>query len=98
LEGLARALPPEELNIIVNTGDDIEMFGLYIAPDLDIVTYTLAGLVNPATGWGINNDTFYCLDLLLHFYDRAALVQPGRPRPGDAHLSHASIAARHTAF
>src|ERR1044071_4327028 len=69
LEGLARALPSEELNIIVNTGDDIEMFGLYIAPDLDIVTYTLAGLVNPATGWGINNDTFYCLDSLLHFYD-----------------------------
>jgi LPPG:FO 2-phospho-L-lactate transferase len=69
LEGLACLLPPEELNIIVNTGDDIEMFGLYIAPDLDIVTYTLAGLVNPATGWGINSDTFYCLDSLLHFYD-----------------------------
>jgi LPPG:FO 2-phospho-L-lactate transferase len=69
LEGLARALSPEELNIVVNTGDDIEMFGLYIAPDLDIVTYTLAGLVNPVTGWGLNSDTFYCLDSLLHFYD-----------------------------
>jgi LPPG:FO 2-phospho-L-lactate transferase len=69
LEGLARVTAPEELNIIVNTGDDIELFGLYIAPDLDIVTYTLAGLVNPATGWGVNNDTFNCLDSLLSFYD-----------------------------
>ncbi len=69
LEGLARALPPEDLTIIVNTGDDIEMFGLYIAPDLDIVTYTLAGLVNPMMGWGLNSDTFHCLDSLLRFYD-----------------------------
>lgn len=65
LEGLSRALPPEQLSIIVNTGDDIEMFGLYIAPDLDIVTYTLAGLVNPAMGWGLHNDTFHCLEALL---------------------------------
>jgi LPPG:FO 2-phospho-L-lactate transferase len=69
LEGLARALPPEEITIIVNTGDDIEMFGLYIAPDLDIVTYTLAGLVNPAMGWGVKDDSFDCLDSLLRFYD-----------------------------
>jgi LPPG:FO 2-phospho-L-lactate transferase len=67
LEGLCRALPPEDISIIVNTGDDIELFGLYIAPDLDIVTYTLAGIVNPATGWGIQNDTFHCLEKLLAF-------------------------------
>jgi LPPG:FO 2-phospho-L-lactate transferase len=69
LDGLTRALPPEQLSIIVNTGDDIEMFGLYIAPDLDIVTYTLAGLVNPAMGWGIKDDTFHCLESLLHLYE-----------------------------
>jgi LPPG:FO 2-phospho-L-lactate transferase len=67
LEGLSRAMAPQDLSIIVNTGDDIELFGLYIAPDLDIVTYTLAGLVNPATGWGIAADSFNCLELLLRY-------------------------------
>lgn len=67
LDGLRRALPPEALTVIINTGDDIELFGLYIAPDLDIVTYTLAGLVNPATGWGLANDTFNCLETLLRY-------------------------------
>ncbi len=67
LEGLSRVAPPEEISIIVNTGDDIEMFGLYIAPDLDIVTYTLAGAVNPETGWGLAGDTFNCLEQLLGY-------------------------------
>jgi LPPG:FO 2-phospho-L-lactate transferase len=67
LEGLAQVMPPEEISVVVNTGDDLEMFGLYIAPDLDIVTYTLAGLVNPATGWGFPDDSFHCLDLLLRY-------------------------------
>jgi len=67
LDGFSRAIPPENISIIVNTGDDIELFGLYLAPDLDIVTYTLAGLVNPVTGWGIEADTFHCLDQLLRF-------------------------------
>ncbi len=64
LDGLARVMAPEEITIIVNTGDDIELFGLYIAPDLDIVTYTLAGIVNQETGWGIASDTFACLNHL----------------------------------
>lgn len=67
LDGLSRVAPPEEISIIVNTGDDIEMFGLYIAPDLDIVTYTLAGVVNPETGWGLAGDTFNCLEQLLGY-------------------------------
>lgn len=70
LDGLTQAMAPEEISVIVNTGDDIEMFGLYIAPDLDIVTYTLAGVVNPDFGWGINSDTFYCLDLLLRYTEQ----------------------------
>lgn len=71
LEGLCGVMPPEAISVIVNTGDDLELFGLYIAPDLDIVTYTLAGLVNPATGWGLTNDTFHCLDLLLRYTETA---------------------------
>jgi len=56
--GLAQVLSPEELTIIVNTGDDFEHYGLYISPDLDTVCYTLAGLANPETGWGRVNETW----------------------------------------
>jgi len=67
LVGLAHAMAPENLTIVVNTGDDLEMHGLTICPDLDIVTYTLAGLVNPATGWGVNGDTFAGLQFLARY-------------------------------
>lgn len=50
--GLSHVVAPERLSIVVNTGDDFRHFGLAICPDLDTVTYTLAGLVNPETGWG----------------------------------------------
>ena len=56
--GLAQILPPEDLTVIVNTGDDFEHLGLYISPDLDTVCYTLAGLANPETGWGRVNETW----------------------------------------
>lgn len=56
--GLAQILPPENLTVIVNTGDDFEHYGLYISPDLDTVCYTLAGLANPETGWGRVNETW----------------------------------------
>ncbi len=56
--GLAQNLPPEDLTIIVNTGDDFEHYGLFICPDLDTVCYTLAGLANPETGWGRVNETW----------------------------------------
>jgi len=56
--GLAQILPPEDLTVIVNTGDDFEHLGMYICPDLDTVCYTLAGLANPETGWGRVNETW----------------------------------------
>ena len=56
--GLAQILAPEDLTVIVNTGDDFEHLGLYICPDLDTVCYTLAGLANPETGWGRVNETW----------------------------------------
>jgi len=64
LEGLVRVVPQESLTVIVNTGDDIELHGLHISPDLDIVTYTLAGVVDEEKGWGIQGDTFHCLEML----------------------------------
>ena len=56
--GLAALLPPGRLTIVVNTGDDFEHFGLTVCPDLDTVMYTLAGLENPATGWGRADETW----------------------------------------
>jgi len=56
--GLAQILPPEDLTVIVNTGDDFEHYGLYICPDLDTVCYTLAGIANPETGWGRVDETW----------------------------------------
>ena len=57
-DGLAQLLSPEDLTVVVNTGDDFEHIGLYICPDLDTVCYTLAGLANPETGWGCRDETW----------------------------------------
>lgn len=62
--GLARILPPEQLVIVVNTGDDDEFHGLHVSPDLDTITYTLSGLYNPEMGWGIAGDSFETLAML----------------------------------
>jgi len=64
LQGLVKIVPEKEVTVIVNTGDDIELHGLHISPDLDIVMYTLAGIVDEEKGWGIRGDTFQCLGLL----------------------------------
>jgi LPPG:FO 2-phospho-L-lactate transferase len=65
LKGLARLVrPPSNLVIVGNTGDDIELYGLHVSPDLDIVTYTLAGIVDETRAWGVSGDTFNCLDML----------------------------------
>lgn len=64
LAGLVRVVPPERVTAIVNTGDDRDFHGLRVCPDLDTITYTLAGRVNPDTGWGLRDDTFECLAAL----------------------------------
>ena len=61
LLGLAKVMPPDDITIIANTGDDIELFGLRVCPDIDTITYTLAGVINEETGWGLKGDTFECL-------------------------------------
>jgi len=64
LDGLTRVIPPDRVFIIGNTADDAEIHGLHISPDLDTVSYTLAGLANPQHGWGIRGDSFRCLEAL----------------------------------
>lgn len=61
-DGLAQCLEPDELAIIVNTGDDLEHLGLSISPDLDTVCYTLAGLANPDSGWGRDQESWRTLE------------------------------------
>ena len=62
--GLSRLLEPDELTIVVNTGDDETFHGLHVSPDVDTVVYALAGLTNPETGWGVAGDSFRTLDAL----------------------------------
>src|SRR5258708_14912118 len=71
LLGLASVIPPEDITVIANTGDDIELFGLGISPDIDTVTYTLAGVINETTGWGLAGDTFQCLGWLARYTEAA---------------------------
>lgn len=81
LWGLAKEIDPTALTAIINTGDDIELHGLKISPDVDIVTYTLAGRVDVERGWGFAGDTFTCMDVLQE-YD-----QPSWFRLGDRDLA-----------
>lgn len=67
LAGLVRAVPPDEVVAIVNTGDDDEFHGLHVSPDLDSVTYTLAGASNAVQGWGLEGETFATLDALARY-------------------------------
>ena len=65
--GLRDILDEESLAIVVNTGDDEEFFGLHVSPDLDTVMYTLGGIANPDTGWGISGETFRSLNRLRQY-------------------------------
>jgi len=67
LEGLIRVVPQKKVTIIGNVGDDVEFYDLHISPDLDIVSYTLAGLVDPAKGWGFRGDTFHTQEQLQRY-------------------------------
>ena len=71
LQGLVQVVPQPDVTVISNTGDDVEMFGLHVSPDTDIVIYALAGAVNPETGWGLTGDSFAVIDQLERFgYER----------------------------
>jgi LPPG:FO 2-phospho-L-lactate transferase len=65
--GLQDALPPGDLTVVVNTADDFDLWGLRICPDLDTVMYTLAGIANPQTGWGVEGESFSALAMLARY-------------------------------
>ena len=79
--GLARVVDPRDLTIIVNTGDDFICWGLHISPDIDSITYALAGRLSRARGWGVEGDTFECLAAMEH------LGAPAWFRLGDRDLA-----------
>ncbi|MGI6552453.1 MAG: 2-phospho-L-lactate transferase [Bacillota bacterium] len=76
VEGFAAAIGGEKLKVVVNTGDDVELYGLRISPDIDIMLYTLGGIVNWEQGWGIADDSWH-VHRQLHFYGGPAWFQLG---------------------
>ena len=61
VQGLQHIVPADELTVVVNTGDDLRWWGLHVSPDLDSITYALAGMLSAERGWGVQGDTFQCL-------------------------------------
>ena len=70
IRGLIQRIPARRLIVIVNTGDDEYFYGLHVSPDLDTVTYTLAGVVNRVNGWGRASESFHALEALGQFYGK----------------------------
>lgn len=79
--GFQQVLPPGDLTVVTNVGDDTELFGLHVSPDVDSVLYTLAGMLNPETGWGVDGDTWTALRVLGRY------GEPTWFRVGDADLA-----------
>jgi len=67
LAGLVRAVPAREVTAIVNVGDDVELHGLHISPDLDTITYTVAGAIDLERGWGLGGETWHAMDALARY-------------------------------
>src|SRR5882724_61292 len=81
VDGLRRVVPPRDLTFIVNTGDDFQCWGLHISPDVDSITYVLSDLLSKDRGWGVECDTFQCLEAMRR------LGQPAWFQIGDRDLS-----------
>ncbi len=64
VQGLKQVMPPRELTFIVNTGDDLRWWGLHVSPDVDSITYALAGMLSRERGWGVEGDTFETLEAM----------------------------------
>ncbi len=81
VQGVQACVPAEELTCIVNTGDDLVWWGLHVSPDLDSITYALAGRLSKQRGWGVEGDTFECLETMKQ------LGAPGWFQIGDRDLA-----------
>ncbi len=62
-------MPPADITAVVNVGDDIELHGLHVSPDLDTITYTVAGAIDPERGWGLAGETWHAMDALARYPD-----------------------------
>jgi LPPG:FO 2-phospho-L-lactate transferase len=81
VDGLRQVMPAEEITLVVNTGDDLLWWGLYVSPDIDSITYVLSGLLSRERGWGVKGDTFLCLQAM------GQLGQPTWFHTGDRDLA-----------
>ena len=81
VQGLQQVLPPQDITVIVNTGDDLAWWGLHVSPDIDSVVYALAGILSSDRGWGVEGDTFSCLEWMKQ------LGAPGWFQLGDRDLA-----------
>ena len=64
VDGLRQVIPPEDITLVVNTGDDLVWWGLYVSPDIDSIAYVLSGMLSRERGWGVKGDTFLCLQAM----------------------------------
>src|SRR5437660_2486282 len=88
LQGLVQVIPQKHITVIGNTGDDRDFYGLHVSPDLDIVTYTLAGVVNEAHGWGIRNDTYNVMPQLTRYGNEDWFMLGDRDLATHIHRTH----------
>jgi LPPG:FO 2-phospho-L-lactate transferase len=80
LKGLVQITHPTEIVTVVNTGDDTELHGLSISPDIDTVTYTLADAIDPTRGWGLRNETWRAMEALARFESVRPELSQAAPR------------------
>ncbi len=81
VDGLRQAMPEEDITVVVNTGDDLMWWGLYVSPDIDSIVYLLSGLLSGERGWGVKGDTFLCLQAM------SQLGEPAWFHAGDRDLA-----------
>src|SRR5215471_5968346 len=71
VQGLKHVVPNESLTVIVNTADDLQWWGLHVSPDIDSILYTLADAISPERGWGLDHESFHCLQRMDHLGEPA---------------------------